>query len=77
MQTLAAYNPSVLLLLTTTLIALDFDQEVLYTNYTTALVPQFTFYVPIQAVGQVEHYPILTFQRGGNPQQSCVGCVQL
>ena len=36
---LAAYNPTTLVLFTTTLIKLDFSQEVPYTNHTTEPAP--------------------------------------
>ena len=58
-QKVAMYNLSALVLFITTLITLDFDQEVPYTNYTTAFMPQFIFYIPVQAVGYIEHHIVL------------------
>ena len=76
-QTLVLYNLSALVLLVTTQITLDFGQEVLYTNHTTAFAPQFAFHVPVQAAGHIEHHPLLTFQRGIRLLQSYIGCIQL
>ena len=65
-QIFAAKSPSALILLETTIIILDFDQEVPCTNHTTALGPHFTFHVPVQAVGHIERHLVLTFERGIN-----------
>ena len=73
----AEYNPSALVLFTTTLVTLNLGQGVPYTNLTTALIPQFTFYTPVQAVVHIEYHPILTFQRAISILQSFTRCVQL
>ena len=74
---LAAYKSSALVLLATTLITLDVHHEVPYNSLIIALMPQFTFHVPVQAVGDIEYHFVLSFQRGINLLQSCVRCVEL
>ena len=66
-QTLVLYNLSALVLLVTTQITLDFGQEVLYTNHTTAFAPQFAFHVLVRAVGDIKHHLVLSFKKKINP----------
>ena len=63
-QMLAVYKPSALVFFTTTLITLDFYQEVPYANHITTIMPHPIFHVPLQVVGHVEYHFFYPFKEG-------------